>query len=71
VKFDPEYPFAYDDCTHNKFYTDPENIGVCKECMALNMAVSDDQELDDDILDKTYAIMGALMALSEALENEE
>ena len=71
MKFDPDYPFSYDDCEHNKFYTDPENVGLCKECMAMNLAVSDDQELDMDSLEFTYNVMVMVKSISRVMEDEE
>lgn len=71
MNFDPEYPFSAADCDHNKFYTDPDNIGFCKLCISMNMALSDDQESDDELVEDTYTIMGTIAALSRALENDE
>jgi len=70
VTFDSDYPFSYEDCNHNKVFTDPEGIGVCKQCVAMNMALSD-TPLDMTEIESTYTILAGLHGILEALDDDE
>ncbi len=54
-----DYPFDYETCEHNKVFTDPDNIGVCMECIAINIALSGSNLVDMDAIKRTYAILAA------------
>ncbi len=68
--FNPEYPFSPDDCDHERAFTDPENVGLCKQCMAINMALSP-EPVDMEEIEVIYTIAVGLDAAYRGMEDAE
>lgn len=63
-----DYPFSYENCDHNKALTDPDNIGVCMQCLAQNLSLQGEFRGMEEV-ENTYAVMRGLYEIAKALED--
>lgn len=70
MTFEADYPFDYDDCPHDKSFTDPDKIGMCVQCIIMNSAVAGDT-LSEEEAWGYYCMVGGLQMIAKAMEDEQ
>lgn len=66
----PFSPFEHEECDHDKATTDPEGIGLCMECFAMNIALSE-TPLDMDEVEATYMVMAGIQGFFGEMDDDE